>query len=261
MTFTRRQVLGGLAGLAVVGLGAGGARLWLARPQVAQEYDYELIAAPLDLEIVPGFSSPALAYGGQCPGVELRAKQGEWLRVRFTNRLDEPTTIHWHGIRLPIEMDGVPYISQPPVQPGESFIYQFKTQDAGSYWYHPHLAEQLAQAAEDQQDQGEAEAHQQSVEAGAQHAVLRREGLGAAEDHAVGGDQRDEDAEDLVQLVGPGLHQQFDAGGQRGDDHDERRQPDRLAHRAAHQRYRGIGAGQHEHGGQAQAEGDRKSVV
>ncbi|EMO4458862.1 TPA: multicopper oxidase family protein [Pseudomonas aeruginosa] len=145
MTFTRRQVLGGLAGLAVVGLGAGGARLWLARPQVAQEYDYELIAAPLDLEIVPGFSSPALAYGGQCPGVELRAKQGEWLRVRFTNRLDEPTTIHWHGIRLPIEMDGVPYISQPPVQPGESFIYQFKTQDAGSYWYHPHLmsSEQL----------------------------------------------------------------------------------------------------------------------
>ena len=118
MTFTRRQVLGGLAGLAVVGLG-GGARFWLARPQVAQEYDYELIAAPLDLEIVPGFSSPALAYGGQCPGVELRAKQGEWLRVRFTNRLDEPTTIHWHGIRLPIEMDGVPYISQPPVQPGE----------------------------------------------------------------------------------------------------------------------------------------------
>ncbi|WP_049306787.1 multicopper oxidase family protein, partial [Pseudomonas aeruginosa] len=145
MTFTRRQVLGGLAGLAVVGLGAGGARFWLARPQVAQEYDYELIAAPLDLEIVPGFSSPALAYGGQCPGVELRAKQGEWLRVRFTNRLDEPTTIHWHGIRLPIEMDGVPYISQPPVQPGESFIYQFKTQDAGSYWYHPHLmsSEQL----------------------------------------------------------------------------------------------------------------------
>ena len=65
--------------------------------------------------------------------------------MRFTNRLDEPTTIHWHGIRLPIEMDGVPYISQPPVQPGESFIYQFKTQDAGSYWYHPHLmsSEQL----------------------------------------------------------------------------------------------------------------------
>ena len=123
------------------------------------------------------------------------------------------------------------------------------------------LAEQLAQAAEDQQDQGEAEAHQQSVEAGAQHAVLRREGLGATEDHAVGGDQRDEDAEDLVQLVGPGLHQQFDAGGQHGDDHDERRQPDRLAHRAAHQRYRGIGAGQHEHGGQAQAEGVDRRVA
>ncbi|WP_207887460.1 multicopper oxidase family protein [Pseudomonas sp. 30_B] len=145
MSFTRRQVLGGIAGLAVLGLGAGGARLWLARPEVAAEHDYELIAAPLDLELVPGHKTPGLGYGGQAPGVEIRARQGDWLRVRFTNKLDEPTTIHWHGIRLPIEMDGVPYISQPPVQPGESFVYQFKTPDAGSYWYHPHLmsSEQL----------------------------------------------------------------------------------------------------------------------
>ena len=145
MSFTRRQVLGGIAGLAVLGLGAGGARLWLARPEVAAEHDYELIAAPLDLELVPGHKTPGLGYGGQAPGVEIRARQGDWLRVRFTNKLDEPTTIHWHGIRLPIEMDGVPYISQPPVQPGQSFVYLFKTPDAGSYWYHPHLmsSEQL----------------------------------------------------------------------------------------------------------------------
>ncbi|SDG88378.1 Multicopper oxidase with three cupredoxin domains (includes cell division protein FtsP and spore coat protein CotA) [Pseudomonas benzenivorans] len=140
MSFTRRQILGGLLGLTVVGVGAGGARYWLGRPLVAGEYDYQLIAAPLDLELVPGHKTPAWAYGGQAPGLELRARQGEWLRVRFINQLDVPTTIHWHGIRLPLEMDGVPYVSQLPVLPGEYFDYQFKTPDAGSFWYHPHTA-------------------------------------------------------------------------------------------------------------------------
>ncbi|OEC35744.1 Multicopper oxidase with three cupredoxin domains (includes cell division protein FtsP and spore coat protein CotA) [Pseudomonas cuatrocienegasensis] len=140
MAFTRRQILAGLAGLTVVGLGAGGARYWLGRPLVAAEYDYQLIAAPLDLELVPGHTTPAWAYGGQAPGTEIRAKQGEWLRVRFINKLEVPTTIHWHGIRLPLEMDGVPYVSQLPVLPGEYFDYQFITPDAGSYWYHPHTS-------------------------------------------------------------------------------------------------------------------------
>ena len=137
MSFTRRQML---AGLGVVGLGAGGARYWLGRPLVAAEYDYQLIAAPLDLELVSGHLTPAWAYGGQAPGTEIRAKQGEWLRVRFINQLEVPTTIHWHGIRLPLEMDGVPYVSQLPVLPGEYFDYQFKTLDAGSFWYHPHIS-------------------------------------------------------------------------------------------------------------------------
>ncbi|CAD5108086.1 multicopper oxidase family protein [Zestomonas carbonaria] len=140
MAFTRRQVLAGLAGLGVVGLGAGGARYWLGRPLHATTHDYELIAAPLDLELVPGHMTPAWAYGGQAPGVELRSRQGDWLRVRFINKLDEPTTIHWHGIRLPLEMDGVPYVSQLPVLPGEYFDYVFKTEDAGSFWYHPHVS-------------------------------------------------------------------------------------------------------------------------
>ncbi|MDH4557910.1 multicopper oxidase family protein [Pseudomonas sp. BN417] len=140
MSFTRRQILGGLVGLGVVGLGAGGARYWLARTRDARTHDYELIAAPLDLELVAGHTTPAWAYGGQAPGVELRSRQGDWLRVRFINKLDEPTTIHWHGIRLPLEMDGVPYVSQLPVLPGEYFDYRFKTEDAGSFWYHPHLS-------------------------------------------------------------------------------------------------------------------------
>lgn len=140
MAFTRRQILAGLTGLGIAGLGAGGVRYWLGRPLVAAEYDYELIAAPLDLELVPGHSTPAWAFGGQAPGLEIRAKQGEWLRVRFINQLEVPTTIHWHGIRLPLEMDGVPYVSQLPVLPGEYFDYRFKTPDAGSFWYHPHVS-------------------------------------------------------------------------------------------------------------------------
>lgn len=141
MSFTRRQILAGLSGLAVVGLGAGGAaRYWLGRNEAATTHDYELIAAPLDVELVPGFRTPAWAFGGSAPGQELRVRQGDWLRVRFTNRLPVPTTIHWHGIRLPLEMDGVPYVSQMPVLPGESFIYRFRVPDAGSYWYHPHVA-------------------------------------------------------------------------------------------------------------------------
>jgi FtsP/CotA-like multicopper oxidase with cupredoxin domain len=140
MAFTRRQILAGLAGLGVAGLGAGGVRYWLGRPENAASHDYELIAAPLDLELIPGHSTPAWAYGGQAPGLELRCRQGERLRVRFINKLDVATTIHWHGIRLPLEMDGVPYVSQLPVLPGEYFDYDFITPDAGSYWYHPHTA-------------------------------------------------------------------------------------------------------------------------
>lgn len=140
MSFTRRQVLAGLAGLGVVGLGAGGIRYWLGRPADVTTHDYELIAAPLDIELIPGQTTPAWAYGGRAPGLELRGRQGDWLRVRFINRLPEPTTIHWHGIRVPLEMDGVPYVSQLPVLPGEFFDYSFQLKDAGSFWYHPHTA-------------------------------------------------------------------------------------------------------------------------
>ena len=140
MSFTRRQVLAGLAGLSALGLGAGGARYWLGRPLSADTHDYELIAAPLDLELVAGQPTRVWAYGGRAPGLELRARQGDWLRVRFINHLPEPSTIHWHGIRLPLEMDGVPYLSQLPVLPGEHFDYRFRVPDAGSFWYHPHTA-------------------------------------------------------------------------------------------------------------------------
>ncbi len=79
------------------------------------------------------------AYNGAIPGPELRLKQGERLRVVVENGLAEATTVHWHGIRLPNAMDGVPELTQPPIAPGESFTYDFVVPDAGTYWYHPHL--------------------------------------------------------------------------------------------------------------------------
>lgn len=84
------------------------------------------------------------AFEGKSPGPILRVRQGEELKVRLVNELPEPTTIHWHGIRLPNEMDGT-HLTQEPVEPGDSFDYVFKPPDAGTFWYHPHIrsAEQV----------------------------------------------------------------------------------------------------------------------
>ena len=81
----------------------------------------------------------AWTYNGGVPGPLIRVRVGDRLVVRFSNHLPEPTTIHWHGVRVPIQMDGVPGISQPAVRPGGSFTYDFVVPDAGLYWYHPHV--------------------------------------------------------------------------------------------------------------------------
>ncbi len=83
-------------------------------------------------------------YSGTVPGPAFRLKQGQPVRITVENRLDEDTTVHWHGIRLPNAMDGVPGLTQPPIKPGESFIYEFTPPDAGTFWYHPH-ADSLVQ--------------------------------------------------------------------------------------------------------------------
>jgi FtsP/CotA-like multicopper oxidase with cupredoxin domain len=87
----------------------------------------------------PGQTVEAWTYDGGIPGPLIRARVGDRLIVHFRNDLPKPTTVHWHGVRLPIEMDGVPGISQPEVKPGESFTYDFVLPDAGLYWYHPHV--------------------------------------------------------------------------------------------------------------------------
>jgi FtsP/CotA-like multicopper oxidase with cupredoxin domain len=109
----------------------------IARPALAA--DTVLTAAPVALPVVPDQPPTALwAYNGSFPGPLLRVKQGARLRVTLQNRLQQDTTIHWHGIRLPNAMDGVPGLTQPPVRPGQDFTYDFACQDAGTFWYHPH---------------------------------------------------------------------------------------------------------------------------
>jgi FtsP/CotA-like multicopper oxidase with cupredoxin domain len=101
--------------------------------------EIDLTARVADVEIAPGKSVRAWTYDGGLPGPLIRARVGDRVIVHFTNALPEPTTIHWHGVRVPIEMDGVPEISQPEVKPGGSFTYDFVARDAGLYWYHPHV--------------------------------------------------------------------------------------------------------------------------
>src|SRR5688572_23282488 len=86
-------------------------------------------------------------FNGTVPGPELRFRQGERLRIEVENALPADTTVHWHGIRLPNAMDGVPHLTQPPIaRDGGRFVYEFDLPDAGTYWYHPHLGspEQVA---------------------------------------------------------------------------------------------------------------------
>ncbi|MFN0262480.1 multicopper oxidase family protein [Tepidamorphus sp. 3E244] len=79
------------------------------------------------------------AYDGAVPGPLLRGRVGERLRIRLQNDIEEPTSVHWHGIRIDNAMDGVPGLTQDPVQPGESFDYDFELTHPGTYWYHPHM--------------------------------------------------------------------------------------------------------------------------
>lgn len=101
--------------------------------------EVNLTARVASVEVAPGKRVNAWTYDGQLPGPLVRAHVGDRVIVHFTNTLPQPTTIHWHGVRVPIEMDGVPGISQPEVKLGESFTYDFVVRDAGLFWYHPHV--------------------------------------------------------------------------------------------------------------------------
>jgi FtsP/CotA-like multicopper oxidase with cupredoxin domain len=100
----------------------------------------ELEAHELAWEFRPGVRTRAWGFNGQVPGPTIEARVGDVLQVRLTNRLREPTAIHWHGLRIPAAMDGTDLV-QRPVAPGETFTYRFSVPDAGTFWYHPHVNE------------------------------------------------------------------------------------------------------------------------
>jgi FtsP/CotA-like multicopper oxidase with cupredoxin domain len=99
---------------------------------------FELTAAITKSEVTPGQKLDAWTYNGQLPGPELRVTEGDKVRVILHNNLPESTSIHWHGVMVPNNMDGVPGITQDPIKPGTSFTYEFVARNPGSHMYHSH---------------------------------------------------------------------------------------------------------------------------
>ena len=93
---------------------------------------------------VGGRPGHAIAVNGTVPGPLIRLKEGQDVRLSVTNTLPEDTSIHWHGLLLPLQYDGVPGVSFPGIRPGETFVYQFPIRQAGTYWYHSHSGLQEA---------------------------------------------------------------------------------------------------------------------
>ncbi|MFN3209755.1 MAG: multicopper oxidase family protein [Roseovarius sp.] len=134
MGLTRREVMALAGGLAAAQVAPGKAGAASGAYRV-------LTAAPAKVRLAPEAFPETLAwtYDGQVPGPVLRHKRGEMFEARLVNDLPEQaTTLHWHGLRLPNAMDGVPGMTQEAVRPGDSFDYRFALRDAGTFWYHPH---------------------------------------------------------------------------------------------------------------------------
>jgi len=126
---------GFLAGSAAAGAALSLQPAWAGTPQA-----FTRRAAPGRAQLAPEpwGESDVWCYGGTVPGPEIRVRQGDRLRIAVENALDEETTVHWHGLRVPNAMDGVPHLTQAPIAPGETFTYEFDAVDAGTFWYHPH---------------------------------------------------------------------------------------------------------------------------
>jgi hypothetical protein len=107
---------------------------------------FHLVAEPVVHEFAPGLEGECWGYNGRVHGPTIEAVQGEPLRIYVTNRLPVSTTVHWHGQRVPSGMDGVGGLSQRPIEPGETFRYEFTPPDAGSFMYHSHHDEMTQMA-------------------------------------------------------------------------------------------------------------------
>ena len=147
MTLSRRTFLwmGARLGIGAAVLGAGGKLIERAGRASAEETaparTIHLETREVMWELAPGKRIKAMTYNGKVPGPEIRLREGERVRIILKNELPEPTTIHWHGADVPNAMDGVPGITQKPVQPGETFVYEFTATPPGTRWYHTHFQE------------------------------------------------------------------------------------------------------------------------
>jgi FtsP/CotA-like multicopper oxidase with cupredoxin domain len=99
---------------------------------------FNLTCSRIEWQSTPAMTSEAWAYNGTVPGPEIRVTEGDKVRVVVKNELEESTSVHFHGLIVPNNMDGVPYITQPPIKPGETFTYEFVVKNSGSHMYHSH---------------------------------------------------------------------------------------------------------------------------
>jgi FtsP/CotA-like multicopper oxidase with cupredoxin domain len=108
--------------------------------------EFHLVAEEFEHEFAPGCRAKVWGYNGSTPGPTIEAVEGDRVRILVTNRLREHTTIHWHGMILPSGMDGIGGLSQPSIQPGETFAYEFTLRQHGTHMYHPHADEMVQMA-------------------------------------------------------------------------------------------------------------------
>ena len=106
-------------------------------PLISWAGEYSLTVDRVTID-TGGFRKQGIGYNGASPGPILRFREGEDVTIHVTNNLDEPTSVHWHGLILPFQMDGVPGLSYPGIAPGETFTYRFPIKQAGTYWFHSH---------------------------------------------------------------------------------------------------------------------------
>jgi hypothetical protein len=104
--------------------------------------EFHLIAEPVKQELVPGKVVDLWGYNGSSPGPTIQINQGDRVRIIVDNHLPEPTSMHWHGFEIPFAMDGAPGSSQDPIAPGGRFVYEFTLHQAGTFFYHSHMAMQ-----------------------------------------------------------------------------------------------------------------------
>lgn len=108
--------------------------------------EFHLVAEPVVRELAPGMKANLWGYNGTSAGPTIEAVEGDRVRIFVTNRLPEPTSIHWHGMLLPSGMDGVTGLTQPAIAPGKTFVYEFLLKKSGTFMYHPHADETLQMA-------------------------------------------------------------------------------------------------------------------